>query len=84
MKMLMSLLVTAVALPSFVLSAELVCICTDSPVSCECREAQFRLIWTVINLTLHKMPYRPSDAVGEVRVGNGYTSILYDVIIELD
>ena len=82
-RMFMSVLVTVVALPSLVLSVELVChqveTCTNSPVSCECREALFILLWTVNNLTLHEMPYKPSDAVGEVRVSNGYTSILYDV-----
>ena len=89
--MFVSLLVIAAALYSPVLSAaaELMChqaethhqveTCTNSPVSCECREAPFRLIWTVNNSPLHEMPYKPSDAVGEVRVGNGYTSTLYDV-----
>ena len=87
--MFVSLLVIAAALSSPVLSAELMCHqaethhqvekCANSPVSCECREAVFRLIWTVNNSTLHGMPYRPSDAVGEVRASNGYTSILYDV-----
>ena len=83
----MSVLVTAVAIPSLVISAELVChqveTCTNSAVSCECREALFRLIWRVNNLTLHEMPYRPSD-IGEVRVGDGYTSVLYDVTASND
>ena len=83
--MFVPLLITAAALSSPVLSAELTCHqpdkCPDSPVCCECRDAQFLLIWSVTSINssmLYEMTYRYGDLTGEVRVDNGYTSVLRD------
>lgn len=86
--MLALFVITAAVLSSPVLSApELTChqaeICVDSPVSCECREALIVLDWSVTSTNssmLYEVNHRlPGDTIGEVRVDNGYTSVLCDV-----
>ena len=89
--MLLSLLLTTAALSSPVLSAVLQChssqTCPDTPVSCECREALFRLIWSITSINtpmLYGTTYRVGDDTGNVRAENGYTSVLCDVTTSRD
>ena len=89
--MFVSLLAIAAAVSSPVLSVVLTChqaeTCHDSPVSCECREALFRLFWSVTSINssmLYETTYRHYDFTGSVRVDNGYTSVLCDITTSSD